>query len=304
MTRRFGFVAGIAVIVLGAIFAISLASKVLVSRSPPIRGAFAYPWFPETWSAGTNYHPALGQYDSSNPTSEAADIEAMKWGGIQAGIYSWWGPGTPTDGRIPVILAAAAGKSFGVTVYYEPEGQGDPSSATIGSDLTYLAKYAADPSWLRAPNGRPVIFVYADAHDRCGMADRWAAAPGRSDWYIVLKVFAGYTGCASQPESWHQYGAASRTDHEGSYSYTISPGFWKAGESSPRLARDTTAWNAAVCGMQASGSQWQLITTFNEWGEGTAVEPATEWQSPSGYGTYLDILRSPSCASPSPSASP
>ena len=32
------------------------------------------------------------------------------------------------------------------------------------------------------------------------------------------------------------------------------------------------------------------MTTYNEWGEGTAVEPATEWASPSGFGVYLDIL--------------
>ncbi|MFL5761147.1 MAG: metallophosphoesterase family protein, partial [Thermomicrobiales bacterium] len=42
--------------------------------------------------------------------------------------------------------------------------------------------------------------------------------------------------------------------------------------------------------MVASGAPWQLVTTFNEWGEGTAVESATEWQSGSGYGAYLDAL--------------
>ena len=44
--------------------------------------------------------------------------------------------------------------------------------------------------------------------------------------------------------------------------------------------------------MVASGKQWQLVTTFNEWGEGTAVEGATEWESPSGFGAYLDALHS------------
>jgi hypothetical protein len=29
--------------------------------------------------------------------------------------------------------------------------------------------------------------------------------------------------------------------------------------------------------MIASQEPWQLITTFNEWGEGTSVEPASEW---------------------------
>lgn len=37
--------------------------------------------------------------------------------------------------------------------------------------------------------------------------------------------------------------------------------------------------------MAASKAQFQLVTTFNERGEGTAVEPATEWASVSGFGT-------------------
>ena len=42
--------------------------------------------------------------------------------------------------------------------------------------------------------------------------------------------------------------------------------------------------------MVASRAPWQLVTTFNEWGAGTSVESATEWQSTSGQGAYLDIL--------------
>jgi hypothetical protein len=42
--------------------------------------------------------------------------------------------------------------------------------------------------------------------------------------------------------------------------------------------------------MIASGAPWQLIATFNEWGEGTAVESAQEWATSSGYGAYLDAL--------------
>jgi hypothetical protein len=32
------------------------------------------------------------------------------------------------------------------------------------------------------------------------------------------------------------------------------------------------------------------VLTFNEWGEGTSVEPGDAWQTPSGYGAYLDAL--------------
>ncbi len=259
----------------------------------PIRAAFYYPWFPEAWdqkgiSPYTNYHPSLGSYDSSDPTVLKQHIAAMQYGGIQAGIASWWGQGSKTDARIPALLKAASGTSFQWTIYYEPEGQGDPSVAQITSDLTYIHDhYANDPGFLTI-GGRFVVFVYGDANDGCGMADRWKQA-NTINAYVVLKVFAGYKTCASQPDGWHQYSPAVATDSQKGYSYAISPGFWKAGES-PRLARDLSAWNTDIRDMIASNAPFQLITTFNEWGEGTAVESATEWSSPSGYGAYLDAL--------------
>jgi hypothetical protein len=42
--------------------------------------------------------------------------------------------------------------------------------------------------------------------------------------------------------------------------------------------------------MAASRARFQLIATFNEWGEGTAVESATEWETSSSKGAYLDAL--------------
>ena len=83
---------------------------------------------------------------------------------------------------------------------------------------------------------------------------------------------------------------AVASDSQAGYSYAISPGFYKKGETAPRLARDPARWTANVQAMVASNAPWQLVTTFNEWGEGTSVESAQEWASPSGRGTYLDTL--------------
>ena len=70
----------------------------------------------------------------------------------------------------------------------------------------------------------------------------------------------------------------------------MSPGFWKWDEASPRGARDLARFRQNVAHMAASGANYQLVISFNEWGEGTAVESAQEWASPSGYGDYLDAL--------------
>ena len=87
----------------------------------------------------------------------------------------------------------------------------------------------------------------------------------------MLKIFSGYKTCASQPDSWHQYSPAVATDRQAGYSYAISPGFWLKGQA-VRLARDLARWNTNVSAMVASAEKWQLVTTFNEWGEGTSVE--------------------------------
>jgi hypothetical protein len=281
----------------------------------PIRAAFFYPWFPEAWSQQgyalfTNYTPNLGLYDSGSVSVIQEQIAAMTYGNIEAGILSWWGQGSKTDQRVSTILGATPGSSnpnFRWSIYYENESQGNPSVSQIENDLAYIqSKYGSDASFLRV-NGRFVVFVYADASDACGMADRWTqanAALGNSA-YLVLKVFAGYRNCASQPDSWHQYAPAVATDEQRGYSYAVSPGFYKTGENAPRLERNLNAWNSDVQAMVSSNEPWQLVTTFNEWGEGTSVEQALEWSSPSGFGQYLDALHdNGSKAVPQPTQQP
>lgn len=259
----------------------------------PIRAAFYYPWFPEAWDQSniypyTNYTPQLGYYSTYDQTLLKRHIAMMQYAHVDAGIASWWGQGSHTDAKIAGLLSASRGTNFRWALYYENESVGNPSASQIRADLTFIRDhYGKDPNFLRI-NGKFVVFVYADMGDSCGMADRWEQA-NTVGAYIVLKVFTGFGSCASQPDSWHQYCPAEAEDHQSSLSYTISPGFWLMGNTI-RLGRDITRWNQNVQNMVNSGAQWQLITTFNEWGEGTAVEPAGEWASPSGYGQYLDAL--------------
>lgn len=263
------------------------------SPSYPVRAAFYYPWFPETWGPPkrrfTHYHPSLGWYRSSSPALIASHIDSMLYARLHVGIASWWGPGSSTDGRVSALLAGATGKPFRWALYYEAEGYGDPSPATIGDQLSYVAShYAGSPAYLRV-GGKPVIFVYADPNDRCDMARRWHTAnAGR--FLVVLKDFPGYTSCPDQPDDWHQYAPANATQTS-TGSFSVSPGFWHADEATPRLVRRPHTFAADVAAMAASRKRWQLVTTWNEWGEGTAVESAREWATPDGEGAYVDILR-------------
>jgi hypothetical protein len=259
----------------------------------PIRAAFYYPWYPEAWTQSgifpyTNYTPTLGYYTVADPLVIQKHINLMLYGGIHVGISSWWGQGHNTDLKVPGLLNAASATNFRWTLYYEAESLGDPSVSQILNDLTYIRDhYGSAPGYLRL-DGKFVVFVYAAGNDGCGMVDRWKAA-NTVGAYLVLKVFSGYRTCASQPDSWHQYSPAVAENQQGKFSYSISPGFWHKNRA-VLLPRDPSRWMFNVRAMLASGANWQLVTTFNEWGEGTAVEPATAWASRSGNGFYLEVL--------------
>jgi hypothetical protein len=262
----------------------------------PVRGIFYYPWFPNAWRQGnvfpyTRYRPSLGFYDGGAPEVIANHIRAMEHAHQDVAIASWWGQGYHTDERMAQLLATTAhlGSRLRWALYYEREGQGDPSIAALRDDLRYVGnRYGSDASYFRIDR-RFVVFVYADRADGCQMVDRWTRA-NIVGAYLVLKVFRGYRTCAKRPDGWHQYAPAVAADAQDGQSYTISPGFWKTGEASPRLERDLERFRRDAREMVATGARFQLVTSFNEWGEGTAVESASEWASASGFGAFLDVL--------------
>jgi len=190
------------------------------------------------------------------------------------------------------LLAVAGELRSGLrwTLYYEREAAADPTVAQLQSDLRYVrARYARSASYL-AVGGKPVIFVRNTSDRDCSIADRWKQANADGYFYVSLKVVPGYRSCSSQPDSWHQHAPARARDSRRGHSFTVSPGFRRSGPQA-LLPRDPARWRRDVEAMVASKAPWQLVTTFNHWSDATAVEPAREWTSPSGMGTYLDALR-------------
>jgi hypothetical protein len=267
-----------------------------------VRAAFYYPWFPEAWRQRgldpfTKYRPSLGRYDSRSAAVSRTHLRALEYARIDVAISSWWGRGHRTDRRLRTLLARThrARSPLRWATYYEQEGSAygkgpNPSVAQLRADLEYIRRRRArHPAYFRI-GGRFVVFVWGDSGDGCVTAGRWRRASRGLGAYVVLKVFSGYRTCTQQPQAWHQYAPAVAEDRQEGWSFSISPGFDKATEASARLERDLGRWRESVRRMAASSESFQLVTTFNEWGEGTAVESAREWASPSGFGAYLDAL--------------
>jgi hypothetical protein len=279
-----------------ALFSSAPASAMPDVPMAPIRVAAYYPWFPEGWThAGydpfTHFRPSLGYYDAGDRSIVERHIRAMQYGRITAATYSWWGQGSRTDTRLPQYLAEGARLGFRFAVYHELEGYGDPTVAEIRADLEHIASlYAASPGYLKI-RGRPVVFAYGDADDGrdCDAARRWNEA-NTVNAYVVLRSFRGFRSCAALVQGWHPYSADKYEFDLSPYAYTISPGFHFVVDRQPKRRRHVRTWTRSVRNMAASQAVFHYVISFNEWGEGTAIESATQWRSRSGYGHYLDVL--------------
>ena len=305
----------------------TLAPKLLVetpgtapdgSLAWPIPASFYYPWFPENWnqfgySCGnppplgypatpsgcfTPFQPTAGSYSLDSDVRVDAHIRAMDRAKQEVAISSWWGPGSTTDNRLGRLLARTTvlGSPLKWAIYYELEGYDSAglSIDQIRAHLDYIVnvkRYTSHPRYVRV-GGRPVLFVYNANDASCSVGEKWKQANADYDFHLVFKVFPGYRNCGLGVD-WHQYAPDLAEDLQKGFSYVISPGYWRPDEGAPRLGRDPVRWQQSVKNMRAANVHWQLVTSFNEWGEGTSVESAAEWASPSGYGVYLDALAAP-----------
>ena len=245
-------------------------------------------------------HPSNGLYSSNDKNIFYWQITKMAQARMEFAISSWWGRSVSPASDLPGQYALEGKSDFSFrqiitewmnladnpypnlrwAIYYEREGYENPSPAEIASDLTYVYEnYALQPAFLRR-DGRPVVFIYADADDDCHAVNRWMEARDQAgiDFYLVMKLFPGYELCRMQPDSWHQYAPAVRLGHFPPYSSFLSPGFWKKGEPA-RLSRNLEEFDAAAAEMVAADTEWKLVQTWNEWGEGSSIEPGIQVQS-------------------------
>jgi hypothetical protein len=288
-------------------------------------GAFYYPWYgssddswkhwngpakngvvynaPKTWYSRYLPDRENGQFDPSNDLYDSNQWDTVHWqlelmnrAGIQFVISSWNGIGDYSDIAFRRILLDYMKRpdnpypSLLWTVYYEAEGFRDPSESDIKNDLNWIINnYCNDPNYFKI-DGKCVIFVYGDPNDGPGYVTRWADVRNSlGNVFIVLKVFPGFENYASWVDGWHQYAPANRYEEHLPYSAFASPGFSQPDNPDPNvkeLKRDVNEFRDAVAKLKASGARFKLIETWNEYHEGTQVEPAQPVKLNSNTGLY------------------
>lgn len=249
----------------------------------------------------STHYPTLGAYDSHDPKLVEQHCRWAKEAGITGFIATWWGQGDFHDKGLPLLLDMAEKNGLAVTVYFETTRSG-----TLKDVLYLLEHYAKHPAWLKL-NGRPVLFVYGRAVGEIkpeGWLEIIAQANKQFPGGVVFigdqisknaaRIFDGIhtynpTGSTARksPEQireWAHKTYPKWVETAGSNRIscvTIIPGYDDAtqGRPAPRPITERHGgktyeilWEEAI----AANPDWVLITTWNEWHEGSEIEPSVE----------------------------
>lgn len=277
--------------------------------------AFYYPWYGSPdgpsgewvhWNPNSAHHdsahePAAGWYDSQDPETIRRHIREAKSAGIDGFIASWWGPHGFEDQTFDILAEVAEEEEFTITIYYEDAH----TPSEIVSDLAYfLDRHGSNPSLLRVA-GRPVVFFYVRVTDRFSLtqwesvlgelADQghaiFAIADGiRSDFLDVFDGIHMYTPVGLPREDVAaQYDAVALLSRAQGrlFAATVIPGYDEAYRNAALTCvdrEDGETYRAYWAIARGGAPHWILVTSFNEWHEGTEIEPSV------GFGrTYLEI---------------
>ena len=275
-------------------------------------------------SASTHY-PAKGAYDSHDPEIIDWHIDLAKKHGLTGFITTWWGQGTFDDRAFELLIERARLKDFKVTVYWETApGKEQAQIDRAVNDLLYvLRKYGSQTPFLKV-DGKPVIFVYGRVMNQVP-TDSWPKIVRRvqqesgSDFLLIAdgynesyaRLFDGvhtYNICGwvkgkapaelrSASEKSFENAVTLAKRHGRISCLTVIPGYddtkiRKPGLNAERMGGQTyqVLWEQAI----QADPDWVLVTSWNEWHEGSEIEPS--WEDDDKYirmtGEYASRFRS------------
>ena len=262
-------------------------------------------------SVGANFYPTLGAYDSGHAPTVDQHMAWISRAGVGVVVYSWWGRDSYEDRIAAGVLAAA--ERHGIKVAWHLEPYGGRTAASTVADVNYIiGRYGSSPAFYRDPafGNRPAFYVFESLR----IADWSALAQVRSTAIVLAQTtdtskvanFGGmYTYDAiagNTAPGWANASAFCRANGL-VWAPSIGPGYLDdravPGNTTPTLGRENGAtydrqWTNAL----ASTPSWVSITSFNEWHEGSTIEPASaNPPAGNGYQTYAGAYGTSGAAS-------
>lgn len=272
----------------------------------------------------SDYYPTLGAYSSRDPAVLRQHMAWLNRARIGVIALSWW-DGETSDAYVRQVLDAAKVAGIKVTLHIEPAG-GRTAAVYQANVIRLVKKFGRHPAFLTTKLGSPhvtggkpraLIFVWATAVkdlDKREVVDPsyWAKANDAIHRDVGALVLAcpcggGYDGAVTEGHFDGAYNYATlHLEKEGGFDWarslppgaiyvpSVMPGNhadrigYPKDTILPRLDGDTydEQWSAAL----GTGVTPDLvsITSFNEWHEGSQIEPARVGYSAGGR-DYLDF---------------
>jgi glycoprotein endo-alpha-1,2-mannosidase len=253
---------------------------------------------------GATFYPAAGLYSSNSPDAAARHMRELKRAGVGVAALSWWGVRQTPDKQVGMILDAAAKEGLRVCFHIEPfPGR---SAATMGEAVAHIVGTWGGHIAFYRHNGKPFFYVY-DSY--LLPAEEWAALL-KPDGANTIRNTANDSLMIGL---WVKEGdgkALVQGGFDGFYTYFATDGFTYGSTSAhwPEMARFARAndmlfipsvgpgyddtrirpWNGENTRARGRGAYYDRmfaaaleaapdmisITSYNEWHEGTQVEPA------------------------------
>ena len=268
----------------------------------------------------SDYYPVLGAYSSANPDVVAQHFAWMREAGIGVVIADWWGWGSPTDKAVPLVLDIA--DHYNLKVAFVIEHYDYRSAGSLISDIRHLKKlYGDHPAFfwttetsLYSPDERKkgLFFMWGTTQSGEGKPvpfDYWRKAldtvHGDETGAIVLtdEYFSRYM-VQSHFDGSYNYGVLDIDEVGYTYAHHLPSGAWYVPGINPGFSAWRIGYDPILDTPRRDGQtyidRWEsmfevgiepqmlVITTFNEWHEGTQIEPAQSGvTTPNGY-EYLD----------------
>lgn len=294
------------------VFWLILSPDASAQEPPPVL-AFYYAWFDQnTWTSGQSVDQPAGPYRSADPATIERQVSEAAGAGIDALVQSWYGPqveNNQTETNFRLLLDKAQAHGLQAAVSFETKGPFFPDVGSVTAALsTLISTHVQHPAYFRY-QGKPVIFFWRQQRFS---VDQWQAIrdqvdPAHNTLWIAegtdidyLAVFDGHhlysiawaASPADQLANWGDRVRAFEAENgvDRLWVATAMPGYNDT--NLPRAdafavpRRNGDYYRETWAGAVASRPDMIIITSFNEWPEGTHIEPSAS------YGNlYLDITR-------------